>query len=1105
MKRVFQHPPEPPTGKHYWRSLGEYSDSPEFRQWLEREFPQGAAELNGDEWSRRDFLKLMGASMALAGVGLTSCRRPELHLVPFTKNVEWTIPGKFLYYATAMPRRNGAIPLLATTVDGRPIKLDGNPLHPATGGAADTFTQASILDLYDPTRSKRFVRDGKTAKREDFDAYLKDLRNKLLADHGDSVAFLVEETNSPTRERLRGELEKNLPGMRWCVYEPLLSQGTIAATQNAFGAGARVIPKFDRADVVLALDSDFLDCGQGDLASVRAFSSRRRVSTPKDSMNRLYVVESRFTLTGAMADHRLRCPASQIAAVVHALATKILAGTNDSSLGSVMGNFQAPPSSASGAASFDETWISGLASDLMAKPGASLVLVGPSQPVAVHLLAYAINAALKNVGQTLVVRQIPRNPKTIEISQLAADINDGRIKHLFIFGGDPVYNAPRGLAQDKQKNLPLDWSELQKRVPEIVRLGYHEDATSALSQWHVPAAHFLESWGDAFTAGGDYLSIQPMILPIFGGLSEIEFLNALLGGSKIEGPELVQETFRSTNPPGDFQTTWSRFLHDGFAEHAQPRDQPSAFSANAGAPQNQSPWTLPPAPTPDSPEIVLTASYSMDDGRYANNGWLQELPDPITKLTWDNAALISPAYAKKLGVLNGDLIQITINEKSAGGQPLKRELVIATLVSPGHADNSVSIPLGYGRKMPEFDGLPYAGGALKERRGIAEQSGFNGYFLRTAANPYFVAADGKGIESVQVTKVGRTYPFSITQEQFSIEGRGLVREATLEGYRENSEFAKKIPGEEELPHPPPSIYTHPPLTAPQQWGMSIDLNVCTGCSACVVACQAENNVPVVGKLQVSHGRIMHWLRIDRYYASRKPYSQDRGEWPENPEIVHQPMPCQHCENAPCETVCPVNATVHSEDGLNVMAYNRCIGTRFCSNNCPYKVRRFNFFDYNQRPVGKRKVVGALNIYEEYFAPLTTKGAPDTIKMQKNPNVTVRMRGVMEKCTFCVQRIEEAKIAALARAGASPETRIPRDSFTSACAQACPTDAIVFGDIKDPESRVSKMKQQDRNYRILDYLNVVPRVSYLARIRNPNPKMPDAGNIGVASLVEKLPE
>ncbi|HEU5247616.1 MAG TPA: TAT-variant-translocated molybdopterin oxidoreductase [Candidatus Udaeobacter sp.] len=1102
MKRVFHHPPESRSsgGKRYWRSLGEYSDSPEFRQWLEREFPQGIAELTGNEWSRRDFLKLMGASMALAGVGLTSCRRPELHLVPFTRNVEWTIPGKFLYYATAMPRRTGAIPLLATTVDGRPIKLEGNPLHPASAGATDTFIQASILDLYDPTRSKRFVRNGKTSKRTHFEAYITELHNKVMADHGDGLAFLVEETNSPTRERLRGELEKKLPEMRWCVYEPFLSQRTSVAAQTAFGPGARAIPKFDRADIIVALDSDFLDCGQGDLASVRAFTSRRRVSAPKDSMNRLYVIENRFTLTGAMADHRLRCPASQVAAVTHALAAKILAGTNDSALGSVMGSVQG--SAAFGGDTFDEQWITGLANDLMAKPGASLVLAGPSQPVSVQLLAYAINAALKNLGQTLVVRQLQHNPRTIDISQLARDINDGRIKHLFILGGDPVYNAPRGLVEDKQKSLPLDWAELQNRVPEIVRLGYHEDVTSTLSQWHLPAAHYLESWGDALTANGDYLSIQPMILPIFGGLSESELLSWVLGFAKTEGPELVQETFRATNPPGDFQTAWSRFLHDGFAAHVQPHDQSPSFNAGAAAMLMRNSWTLSSVPTAESPEIVLTGSYAMDDGRYANNGWLQELPDPITKLTWDNAALMSPAFAKKLGVLTGDLLQITINEKSAGGQPVRRELVIAALVSPGHAENSVTVSLGYARKMPQFDSLPYAGGALKELPKIAEQSGFNGYFLLTAANPHFAVAGGQGIESVRVTKVGRTYPFSITQEQFSIEGRGLVREATLDGYRENNEFAKKIPGEEELPHPPPSIYTHPPLDAPQQWGMSIDLNVCTGCSACVIACQAENNVPVVGKLQVSHGRIMHWLRIDRYYASRKPYNQDRGEWPENPEIVHQPMPCQHCENAPCETVCPVNATIHSEDGLNVMAYNRCVGTRFCSNNCPYKVRRFNYFDYNQRPVGKRKIVGALNIYEEYFAPLTTKGAPDTIKMQKNPNVTVRMRGVMEKCTFCVQRIEEAKIAALARAGASPETRIPRDSFTTACAQACPTEAIVFGDIKDPESRVSKMKQQDRNYRILDYLNVVPRVSYLARIRNPNPKMPDAENIGVASFEEK---
>jgi molybdopterin-containing oxidoreductase family iron-sulfur binding subunit len=497
----------------------------------------------------------------------------------------------------------------------------------------------------------------------------------------------------------------------------------------------------------------------------------------------------------------------------------------------------------------------------------------------------------------------------------------------------------------------------------------------------------------------------------------------------------------------------------------------------------------PPSPTATSPEIVLVSSYAVDDGRYINNGWLQELPDPITKLTWDNAAMMSPAFAKSLGVETGDLIHITVTEKQADPkkEPVKRELVIAALVSPGHADNSVTIPLGYGRK---------------QTGPVGEEAGFNGYLLRTSSTPHFIVADGQAVESVKVAKVGRTYPFSITQEHFSIDGRGLVREATLEHYREDNEFVNKIGMSSELPPQIPSLYSHPPLIAPQQWGMTVDLNVCTGCSACVVACQAENNIPIVGKLQVAHGRVMHWIRIDRYYASVKPFNQDNGDWPENPEIVHEPMMCQHCENAPCETVCPVNATVHSEDGLNVMAYNRCVGTRYCSNNCPFKVRRFNYFDYNQRPVGKKKIAGAFGIYKEYLAPLTTKGAPDIVKLQKNPNVTVRMRGVMEKCTYCVQRIEEAKIAAHVRAGASPDTRIPRDSFTTACAQACPTEAIVFGDIKDPESRVSKLKTQDRNYRLLEYLNVNTRASYLARIRNPNPKMPDAKNIGVASPEEK---
>src|SRR2546421_5102289 len=588
MKRVFQHPPEGLTGKRYWRSLDEFSDTPEFRSWLEREFPSGAAQLNGDEWSRRGFLKLMGASMALAGFGLTSCRRPEMHLVPFTKSVEWTIPGKALYYATAMPRRTGALPLIAATVDGRPIKLEGNPLHPASGGATDAFAQASLLDLYDPARSKRFVekgeRDEKGKKVENFEPrdratfekYLAQLRTKIAADGGAGLAFLVEEVHSPTRERMRAELLKAYPKMRWCVYDPLLTEAQSFATQLSFGDNARLVPRFERADVVVALDSDFLDCGEGDVAGVRAFSSRRRVGGAKEAMNRLYVVENRFTLTGAMADHRMRCPASQIPAITRALAGEIAVATKDQGLASTIATLTEPVN----AIQFDDAWLTECANDLMAKPGASLVVAGPHQPVVVQLMVYAINSALKNVGATLIVREFVRAPKTNSILQLAGEINSGRIKQLFIFSGDPVYNAPKGITIDNVTKAPVDWPELQKKVPDVVRLGHYEDATSELSGWHVPAAHYLESWGDALTNDGAYLAIQPMILPLFGGMSELDLMNMLLGGPKMEGPELVQDTFRATAPPGDFQTAWAQLLRNGFAGHIQLVDRPPSFNSN---------------------------------------------------------------------------------------------------------------------------------------------------------------------------------------------------------------------------------------------------------------------------------------------------------------------------------------------------------------------------------------------------------------------------------------------------------------------------------------------------------------------------------------------
>src|SRR5438309_1330411 len=961
MKRVFQHPPAPTSGRRYWRSTDDLADTPEFREWLEREFPSSAAQLNGDEWSRRSFLKLMGASVALAGFGVSSCRRPKMHLVPFTKTVEWTIPGKFLYYSTAMPRRNGAIPLLVTTVDGRPINVDGNPLHAASNGASDVFVQAAINELYNPLRAKRIAENGKTSTAAAFEKYLGDLRKKM--GDGAGLAFLVEETHSPTRERIRGELEKMFPRMHWCVYDPLRSEAQNFATQISFGDNLRLVPRIERADVILALDSDFLDCGEGDIASSRAFSFRRRVSSGKDSMNRLYVVENRYTLTGAMADHRLRLPASQIPLITHAIATRVATATKDAGLGSVLATLQVP----AGAAQFDEQWLNEAVNDLVSKSGASLVLAGAQQPVVVHLLVYGINSALKNVGRTVLLRELQRNQRDNSILQLAGDIAADRIKQLFILGANPVFNAPRRITYDLVKGW-IDWPELQKKVPDVIRLGYYEDETSALCRWNLPASHFLESWGDALSSEGHYLAIQPMILPLFGGLSELDLLNAVMGKPKVDGPELVQETFQASKPVGDRASAWSKFLHDGFASHILLRDQPPAFNGNTAGGIAHNLWSPPgPAPTPESPEVVLVRDYSIDDGRYINNAWLQEMPDPITKLTWDNAALISPRYAKTLGVETGDLIKITIRPVSGkptaqpspartgaakpaetAGPPL-RELVIAALIAPGHADNSITIPLGYGRESLTSTG---------------EHVGFNAYLLRTPQNPHFIVADGKVIESVKVAKTGGKYPLSITQDHFSIEGRGLVREATMERYREDSDFVKKIAGDDELPAKLPSIYAHPPLNGLEQWGMTVDLNTCTGCSACVIACQAENNVQIVGKLQVAHGRSMHWLRIDRYFATERSFEQDKGRIPESPEIVHEPMMCQHCENAPCETVCPVNATIHSQDGLNVMAYNRCIGTRYCANNCPFKVRRFNYFDYNQRPIGKKKIAGALNLYKE---------------------------------------------------------------------------------------------------------------------------------------------
>ena len=1020
MKRVLPHPIRE-TRPALWRSLDELSSSPDFAAKLEREFPQGASEWNGGELSRRNFLQLMGGSMALAGIGLTGCRRPEAYLVAFTQGAEWTIPGKFLYYATTMPRRNGAMPLIATTSDGRPTKLEGNPLHPISNGATDTFAQASVLDLYDPNRSKAIKVGGVKTDAAALGAKLDEIA--ASAHGGDGLAFLVERVDSPTRDRLLGQLREKFPNLLWAEYEPLGASETAAATAACFGRNLSVIPDFSRADKVLAVDSDFLNASFSGLDQVRGFMARRRISEPGQAMNRLYVAETHYSSTGGLADHRLRIKPSETGAFLRTLGKQVATLTGDGNLASVVAAFPDSPLSA------DPEWIAECAKDLAASVGKSVIVVGDQQPAAVQALGLAINAALGAPGRTLCGLRTEA-PAAATIGELAAAMQAGRVQNLFILGGNPVYNAP----------ADLRFGDLLSGVPVSVRLGIYEDETSAVCKWHVPQAHYLESWGDARSADGTICAVQPMILPLWDGVAEVEILNRLAGNEQPIGPQLVRETFARMAGGGDLEAKWTEFLRQGFLPDTAWPEAPLAFNAAAVAAlaaQYQ--------PSAGGMEVAFIPSSTLDDGRYANNGWLQETPDFATKITWDNAALISPSTAKELGVATGDMVQL-----SAGD----RAIEAAALIAPGQADGAVSIALGYGRVKV----TP-----------VADKAGFNAYPLRTTRGMTHVS-------NVALKRTGAEYKFAETQTHQSMEGRDLVREATAEHYAEEPTFAQTMGMDGHIP-PNVSLFTHPPLTSPEQWGMTVDLSTCTGCNACVVACQAENNVPIVGKDQVSRGRNMAWIRMDRYFAGDE----------NDPEMLSQAIMCQHCENAPCETVCPVNATVHSDDGLNLMAYNRCIGTRYCANNCPWKVRRFNFFDYNQRPLDQL-----------YLGPLAKKGMADSLKMSKNPNVTVRMRGVMEKCTYCIQRIEEARITQTVQAGASDKSLVPFPEVKSACQQACPSQSIVFGNIRDPESRVAKLKSEPRNYEMLKYLNVTPRTTYLARIKNPNMAMPGADKVGRAN-------
>jgi len=695
-------------------------------------------------------------------------------------------------------------------------------------------------------------------------------------------------------------------------------------------------------------------------------------------------------------------------------------------------------------------------------------VAGNRQPPAVHLIAHALNATRENLGKTVRFFQAPE-AKEEGITELAQALRAGQVETLVILGGNPVYSAP----------ADLDWANTQRKAHRVVRLGYYEDETFPYCDWHLPAAHFLESWGDALTSDGTLVPIQPLIAPLFGGLTELEVLARIAGANMTSPYSIVRETFAGWLGGGDVEAAWRKFLHDGFLANSSAKTV--QVQLNEAAVSQGLRTTKPGAsPSKDNLEVVFHRDYSLDDGRYNNNGWLQELPDPVTRLVWDNAVLVSRKTAVEFGVKNSDVVEVRLGGRSVRG-PI--------WVQPGMADYCLGLALGYGR--------PQTGR-------VGQMTGFNVYPLRTSeARSLAVGAT--------LQRTGETYPLSCTQNHWSLEGRPVVREANLEQYRHKPDFAKSMGVEEGVPEKPlyPNPFDELKKKGLHQWGMAIDLNMCVGCSACVLACQSENNVPIVGKQQINLGREMHWLRIDRYYSGRIPKTKEQTRedffdtfhpdaeqqfesWIDNPQVVTQPMLCQHCEAAPCENVCPVNATSHDQEGLNLMTYNRCVGTRYCSNNCPYKVRRFNFFDYNKRPLN------AL-----YWGPFGHRKDDewDLMKMSKNPDVTVRMRGVMEKCTYCIQRIEQAKIAQKIKAGASGNVVVPEGTFTTACAQACPAGAIVFGNLNDPDSRVSKFKKLERNYPVLESLLTKPRTTYLARVRNPNPKMPDYQADGPLSLQE----
>ena len=941
---------------------------------------------NNEFLSRREFMEWTSGMVAV--IGASACTRmPDQKMIPYTKQPERVIPGQALFYATSMTMNGRAIGLLVESHMGRPTKIEGNPEHPASLGTSDAYAQASVLSLYDPDRSQALVSQGNLAYWAGFSAHIQNLVKAHSARKGEGLRLLTESVVSPTLAAQIQDLLKAYPSAQWHQYEPVNRDNEREGALMAFGDDATPVYDFTQAKVVVSLDSDFLAepaCPR----YARDFSVGRRPGTGE--MNRLYAVEPMPSITGAKADHKLVARASEIDAVALALA---------SACGVTVAN---PPSLPPAAAK----WVRAAAEDLKATNGACAVVAGRWQSPLVHALTAALNVRLKSVGRavkfTAPVEASPTN-QTESIKRLAADMKAGKVETLILLGGNPVYNAP----------ADTEFAAALEKVKNRIHCGLYLDETASACNYHIPQAHYLESWSDARSYDGSAGLVQPLIAPLYGGKSHHEVLAALMG-STASGYDTVRAYWK-TKATGDFEKFWTRALNDGFIPS-------SASAAKSVSLRGESGWArLGKTSSADSMELVLRPDPTVFDGSVANNGWMQEVSKPLTKLTWDNAACMSPTTAKRLGLKNEMVIKVVAGNKSVEA---------AVWVTPGHADNSTTITLGYGR--------------TKAGR-IGNGAGVNVYPLRASAHLWHYSG-------ADIVKTGNTYPLSTTQDHGSMENRPIVRTATFEEHKQHPHWAhlhEHIPPALEGKNVGTAGGEHSPdAPADYQWGMAINLSSCTGCNACVVACQAENNIPVVGKLEVSRGREMSWIRMDRYYS---------GDLA-NPDTHFQPVACVQCETAPCEVVCPVGATVHDNEGLNNMVYNRCVGTKYCSNNCPYKARRFNFYQY-------------------------TKTITPSTKMVQNPNVTVRNRGVMEKCTYCVQRISSARITAK-----NEKRKILDGEIKTACQSACPSQAIFFGNIADPESLVSKIKAEPQNYGLLEELNTRPRTTYLGKVVNPNPAL-----------------